>query len=124
MSYMMAPAVNTTLRGSLDGTVDAIIAKKLLEQMAKPSMSAKERLGSEDKVKFVDQSNSCGFKMLDETSIEKDKFTSCLSDKVDISSSCSDCYNATEDFSEGAVALIFRVISDCLFKKGVAFFID
>merc|ERR1712076_289771 len=47
---------------------------------------------------FGDQSNTCGTNALSLTGINHDKFNSCLTAAVGISSACSECYAVTADY--------------------------
>merc|ERR1711915_560787 len=47
---------------------------------------------------FGDQSNKCGTSALSLTGINHDKFNSCLTGAVGISSACSECYAVTADY--------------------------
>jgi len=47
---------------------------------------------------FGDKSNDCGTKALSLTGINHDKFNSCLSSAVGISTACSECYAVTADY--------------------------
>merc|ERR1712157_230975 len=47
---------------------------------------------------FGDASNKCGKAALSLTGIDHDKFNSCLSSAISISSACSECYAVTADY--------------------------
>merc|ERR1712119_207939 len=47
---------------------------------------------------FGDQSNTCGTSALSLTGINHDKFNSCLTGAIGISTACSECYAATADY--------------------------
>merc|ERR1712064_149248 len=47
---------------------------------------------------FGDQSNKCGTSALSLTGINHDKFNTCLTGAIGISSACSECYALTADY--------------------------
>merc|ERR1711920_675034 len=74
--------------------------KPCLESATTASCSADDQAAIQamDDNDFGDASNKCGKAALSLTGINHDKFNSCLTGAISISSACSECYAVTADY--------------------------